>query len=286
MNLDNVTFPYPVLGINDDILPKPETPDVSLTADECNFFFKVELKYDNPDISSLVKDGYAEHVCEVVCASTKYRHCFKSDSGIFSKSDSVIFSITILRKFLAGKIVFTPTITVKRQIIGYFNSGFHPDYGKHRFNMEPGDILAAFARFEYNADIRYDKLKAVGSFMVIEETSDCLPNTLLDRDKIRLLLPTALYNQYKSNTLVRSNPDILHASIVLNSLTYALCRYEQYSDKKWAEVIKYRIDTEEELKEFRDTDSDEWRVDRLAQILLGKPYERLFNTLSQQIDIE
>lgn len=100
MNLDNVTFPYPVLGINDDILPKPETPDVSLTADEYYYYFKVELKYDNPDISSLVKKGYAEHVCEVVCASTKYRHCFKSNSGIFS--------IKISRKYLAGKIVFYP----------------------------------------------------------------------------------------------------------------------------------------------------------------------------------
>ena len=49
---------------------------------------------------------------------------------------------------------------------------------------------------------------------------------------------------------------------------------------------KYRIDTENELAEFRYTDSEEWRVDRLAQILLGKPYERLFNTLSQQNDGE
>ena len=108
--------------------------------------------------------------------------------------------------------------------------------------MEPGDILAAFDQISYNADIKYDKLKAVGSFMVIEETTDSLPNTLLDRDKIRLLLPTPLYNQYRNNPQVNSNPDILHASLVLNSLTYALCRYDQYSGKKWAEVIKYRID--------------------------------------------
>lgn len=278
MNLCNISFPYPVLGINDDILPSPDTPEVSLSADDYYYHFKIVLKYDNSEINRLVRLGFADHVCEVVCPATKYRRCFTSDDGNFS--------ISIPRKTLGGKIMFTPTVTVKRPIINYVNPGFHPDYTGHRFDMEPGDILAAFDQISYNADIKYDKLKAVGSFMVIEETSDSLPNTLLDRDKIRLLLPTALYNQYKSNPYVNSNPDILHASLVLNSLTYALCRYEQYSGKKWAEVIKYRIETEEELAEFRDTDSDEWRVDRLAQILLGKPYERLFNTLSQQNDGE
>lgn len=278
MNLSNISFPYPVLGINDDILPSPDTPVVSLSADDYYYHFNIVLKYDNSEINRLVRLGFADHVCEVVCPTTKYRRCFTSGDGSFS--------ISIPRKTLAGKIVFTPTVTVKRPIINYVNPGFHPDYTGHRFDMEPGDILAAFDQISYNADIKYDKLKAVGSFMVIEETSDSLPNTLLDRDKIRLLLPTALYNQYKSNPYVNSNPDILHASLVLNSLTYALCRFEQYSGKKWAEVIKYRIETEDELAEFRDTDSDEWRVDRLAQILLGKPYERLFNTLSQQNDGE
>lgn len=278
MNLSNISFPYPVLGINDDILPCPDTPDASFTADAFFYHFRIALKYDNPEIRRLIGLGFADHVCEVVCPATKFRRCFTSSDGTFS--------ISIPRKTLGGKITFTPTVTVKRTIINYVNPGFHPDYIDHRFDMEPGDILAAFDQISYNADIKYDKLKAVGSFMVIEETTDSLPNTLLDRDKIRLLLPTPLYNQYRNNPQVNSNPDILHASLVLNSLTYALCRYDQYSGKKWAEVIKYRIDTENELAEFRYTDSEEWRVDRLAQILLGKPYERLFNTLSQQNDGE
>lgn len=274
MNLNDVSLPYPVLGINDDITPCPKTPAVSLTVDEKSYHFTIELRYDNPDIKRLIVDGKAEHVCEVACPSTKFRKCFTSATETFI--------IDIPRKFVGGKIIFSPTVTVKKEILSYVNSGFHPDYQGHRFDMEPGDILATFGQLTYNADIKYDKLKAVGAFMVIEETEDNLPNTMLDRDKIRLLLPTELYNSYRNNPQVNSNPDILHASLVLNSLTYALCRYEQYKDRKWAEAIKYRIDTEDELKEFRETDSDEWRVDRLAQILLGRPYERLFNTLSQQ----
>lgn len=274
MNLDNVSFPYPVLGINDDIMPCPEPPEVSLAADDKFYHFKIVLRYDNVDISKLIETNYAEHVCEVVCSSTRFRKCYVCKDGHFE--------ISIPKRNLGGKIIFTPTVTVKKKIDNYVNSGFHLDYADHKFEMEPGDILAVFDQITYNADIKYDKLKAVGSFMVIEKTSDSLPNTLLDRDKIRLLLPTDLYNLYRSNPQVNSNPDILHASLVLNSLTYALCRYDQYSGKKWAEAIKYRIDTEDDLAEFRETDSEEWRVDRLAQILLGKPYERLFNALAQQ----
>lgn len=274
MNLNNISFPYPVLGINDDIMPRPETPTASISTDNQSYKFKIEVRYDNSDLRELIADGAAIHVCEVVCSATKLRKCYMSESGSFD--------IDIPRKTLGGKIIFSPTITAKRRILNYVNTGFHPDYVGHRFDMEPGDILAVFDQLSYNADIKYDKIKAVGTFMVIEETSDTLPNTLLDRDKIRLLLPSALYNQYRTNPHVNSNPDVLHASLVLNSLTYALCRYEQYSNKKWAEAIKYRIDTEDDLIEFRETSADEWRVDRLAQILLGKPYERLFNNLSQQ----
>ena len=274
MNLNNISLPYPVLGINDDILPVPEQPEAVITTDNLSFHFHVVLKYDNPDISNLIQLGYAIHVCEVACPSTKYRKCFTSENEILD--------ITIPRKAIGGKILFTPTVTVKQSISNYINSGFHPDYSGHKFDMEPGDILAVFGQLSYNADIEYDKLKAVGSFMVIEETDNSLPITMLDRDKIRLLLPTTLFEQYKNNPQVNSNPDILHASLVLNSLTLALCKFEDYKDKKWAEAIQYRIDTEPELEEFRDNDPDDWENDKLAQILLGRPYERLFRCLAQQ----
>ena len=136
-----------------------------------------------------------------------------------------------------------------------------------------------FSQFFYIADIKYDKLKAVGTFMEIVPTDDEWPSTILNKDKIELRLPRTLYEQYKSNPAVNSKADILHASVVLNSLTYALCRIEQYPEKKWAQTIDYRIKTEPELSEFKEQAPEDWRVDKLTQILLGKPYERLFNYL-------
>ena len=274
MNLNNITFPYPVLGSFDDILPIPAEPEVSISQDKKNYHFVVKLAYDNIEIERLVTDDYADYVCEVSCDMTRYRRCFKGKL--------LHFQIDIPRKSVAGRINFSCTITVKKSIKGYTNSGFHPDYSDHSFDMEPGDLLGILGQFYYYADIKYDKLKAVGTFMEITETEDAIPSTILDREKIELRLPTQLYRQYKDNPAVNSKADILHASLVLNSLIYALCRIENHSNRKWAEAIYFRIDTEPELAEFMDEQPDEWRVDKLAQLLLGKPYERMFNFLTKE----
>lgn len=274
MNLNNITFPYPVLGSYDDILPAPSRPEIEITQDKQSYFFNIKLGYNNAEIEDLVNEDYADYVCEVTCDMTKYRKCFNSKC--------LHFELCIPRRCVAGKINFACTITFKKDYQNYTNKGFHPDYLGHSFDMEPGDILGILGLFYYNADIKYDELKAFGTFMEINETDDILPSTILDKDKIDLRLPTVLYHQYKDNPAVNSKADVLHASVVLNSLMYALCRIDRHIGKKWADTIIYRIDTEQELEEFRDQDPEEWRVDKLAQLLLGKPYERLFNYLAKE----
>lgn len=271
MNLNNVSFPYPVLGSYDDILPTPEEPEVEVFQDKDFYHFVIELKYNNPDIRKLVENNYADYVCEVKCEMTRYVKCYVGKI--------LHFQIDIPRKNVAGRIVFSCTITVKRTIKDYINQGFHPDYYGHSFTMEPGDILGIFPQFYYVADIKYDKLKAVGTFMEIAETKDDIPKTILENDKIELLLPSELYQLYKNSPTVNSQSDILHSSLVMNALIYALCRIDRYINTKWAQTIMFRVDTEEELKNFREQNSDEWQVDILAHKLLGKPYNRLFNYL-------
>ena len=201
MNLNNVSFPYPVLGSYDDILPTPEEPEVEVFQDKDFYHFVIELKYNNPDIRKLVENNYADYVCEVKCEMTRYVKCYVGKI--------LHFQIDIPRKNVAGRIVFSCTITVKRTIKDYINQGFHPDYFGHSFTMEPGDILGIFPQFYYVADIKYDKLKAVGTFMEIAETKDDIPKTILENDKIELLLPSELYQLYKNSPTVNSQSDIL-----------------------------------------------------------------------------
>ena len=278
MNLNNITFPYPILGSYDDFESAPCKTDPDLKSDKENYYFDITLSYENDEIRKLVEDDFADYVCEVTCAVTRYRHCYKGKDSRFA--------ITVPRREVGEDIYFTCTIAAKKNIPNYSNSQFHPDYAGHSFNLEPGDLLAIFPQFKYTADIKYDKLKAVGTFMEIKMTEEKMPAIWLNKgDKIILDLPKELYEEYKNKPLINKKAEILHSSLVMNALIYALCNFEEHKNKKWARTILYRIETEEELAEFKGVDPDDWKADKLAYILLENPYERMFTYLLNQSQI-
>lgn len=275
MNLNSITFPYPILGSYDDFISAPCRMEPDLKTDKECYYFDIKLYYDNDEILQLVECDFAEYVCEVTCAVTRYRHCYKGKD--------MHFTITIPRREVGEDIYFTCTITAKKDIPNYSNSQFHPDYAGHSFNIEPGDLLAIFPQFKYTADIKYDKLKAVGTFMEIKMTEENLPAIWLNKgDKIILDLPKELYEAYEQKPLINKKAEILHSSLVMNALIYALCNFAEHKDRLWARTIIYRIQTEAELAEFNGTDPEDWKVDKLAYILLENPYERMFAYLLNQ----
>ena len=279
MKINDISLPYPVLGISDDVLPllkkdcvTIERPTMSATALQ----FRIHLKQKNKEISKYIRMGKAEYVCEINCARTFYRECYKQPSPDFE--------IEIPRKFVSGRIEFDTYVTVKSPIEQYHNSQFNSDYEGVYFDMEPGDVLAAFPPASYNLDIKYDKLYAAGSFMQIANSYDDNRPTWFDlsRDKIIIMLPPKMYKDYDER--IRAHRDfieIIHSSVVFNALVYALYHINksEYDGKLWSESLKYRVKTEPNLKEFDIT--DESRYFELAQALLEDPYQRLFNHLSE-----
>lgn len=271
MNLNNISLPYPVLGLSDDILPMlPEDAvKFELTADTRNYTFDIRLKFNNADIQSLIERQKAEYTCEYDCARTMMRHC--------QVESEPHFTIVIPRNAVNGRINFNCFVSVKKLICDYSNKGFNSDYEGSSFDMKPGDILVAFPQFHYDADIRYDKLQAAGSFMQIRE-SNLHDEVFFDisGNKIEILLPSTHYQLY-CNPLVKGAAEIIHSSLVLNALTYALMNIEEHEQTTWAKTIYYRIDTESgfsraELKEPS-------KIPGLAQRLLKDPYARLFNKI-------
>ena len=271
MNLSDISLPYPVLGINDDVtpvLPADAVTVVNGEDDKC-FTFSISLKYSNNDILRLVEQGSAVYTCEYECAKTMMRQCVKSPSPQFN--------ITIPRTAVAGKISVSCYVTVVKSIAGYVNRGFNDDYAGAAFDMEPGDILAAFPSFSYNADIDYAKLQAAGSFMMVRENkniTDILFN--IEEDKIMIELPPKHYEAY-CNDAVRGSAQTIHSSMVLNALTYALLNYKDHEEKLWARTIEYRLRTEEEFKGKDVNDLSDILV--IAQRLLKDPYMRMFDKL-------
>lgn len=276
MKLNNVSLPYPVLGISDDITPMlPDNAvEVNLKNDLNSYTFEIRLTFDNEEIKQLISSGKAQYTCEYECPRTMLRRC--------EKSAEPSFLITIPRKSLNARITFSCYVSVTKTISNYTNKGFNSDYDNASFNMEPGDILVAFPMFHYDVDIKYDKLQAAGSFMQIRE-KESLKEVFFDLtgDKIEILLPTPLYKLY-CNPLVKGAATIIHSSLVMNALTYALLSLrnnnpEEKDTRLWSRTILYRL-TNEEGYSLSDLD-DVSNIPCLAQRLLKDPYRRLFNSI-------
>ena len=61
MKRNNISYPYPVLGIGDDILPRPSITVEPIKADSKNYYVTVKVQMENNDISTLIKNGFAEY---------------------------------------------------------------------------------------------------------------------------------------------------------------------------------------------------------------------------------
>lgn len=275
MKNKDVCFPYPVLGVGDDVGPKPPIKaQISEESDE----YVINITFDmfNEDILKLIHNEYAVYVCEIDCPSTFYR-------DIFYPHDST-FEIRVKRRNVARRVNIDCTVTVTKSIKNYTNSQFHPDYQGFTFDLEPGDLLA-FVKMHYDADIKYDKLQSAGSFMTIVPGHDD-NNTVyyLRNSKIEIQLPQALYDDYKvSFSGPGKHASIFHSSIVLNALVYALLNYEdeEYGNTLWARTLKYRIELEPRLRVYADVleNKDPMKIMEFAQALLDNPYKRLLESM-------
>lgn len=273
MKFNDVTFPHPVLGLGDAISGIIElgTPEINSLQDV--YEVKVSYKYDNTDLKNLLNDNKAEFLCEVTCSNTLYRELFLSNKG------KIEFEIP--KKEVKGRVEFTCLLVTKETIVKYSNAEAHLDYSGYTFDLDKGDVLAYFGEFSFNADIKYEKLKAVSSFMEIVENED-LKYTYVDlkKNKIEIQLPSETYNIYRSDIISQEEKfaPVFHSSIVLNALLTALYNFEEHKDYLWAQAIDYRLKNEKQLKDINFDEKE--NIPEIAQMLLGNPFQRLLEGLN------
>lgn len=280
MKINNLSFPYPVLGIGDDVEPHPGIIGVDISKTARTFKFDVDLDMQNRDIITHINNGNAKYACEVECSGTLFRKCYFSEGPHLH--------IELDRTALAGRVTFQMSVVVIKPIKNYYNTNFHEDYIGYYFDLEPGDLLAFIGQFNYDADIKYDKLRSVGSFMQITEGKmEQMPKFDLGGDKINIKLPSDMYNQYKESILGNKQfSTIIHSSLVFNALVMALIYINENQETLWARTLQYRIDNSPELEPFRSTldSQDAEDVLKLAQVLLMNPYKRMFESFRGMMD--
>jgi hypothetical protein len=271
MKFDEFTFPHPILGVSDSI-QGDIVFDQNIISDENEYKISITHQMNNQDLNRMVKNQEAVFLCEVNCSSTLYRNVFKSYNPTID--------FTIKRKDVKGRIAFDCMLISDTHIAEYKNSHAHPDYDDYTFDIEKGDVLAYFGSFSFSADINYQKLKAVSSFMEVIDGGDIKTAIFdLDNPKISVKLPHDEYMIFAKSTIckeIKFTP-IIHSSIVLGALLYALANIFDYKERQWAQVVIHRVSTEEEFQHLNLEEGADLPV--ITQLLLGKPICRLLNGL-------
>ncbi len=279
MKFNDVSFPHPVLGVGDAVRSKISLPEPEILSEIDSYSITVNCLHDNADISELVSDGQAEYFCEATCSNTLFRQIFKSENGEIK--------FTIAKKDLKGKVFFTCALAAKIPLANYQNSKAHADYAGYNFELDEGDILAFFGEFSFNADINYEKLKAVSSFMEVVENKDEkaeFTHVDLNKSKIEVQLPSEDYKVFANDSISKEPKfaPVFHSSIVLNALLMALYSFETHKELLWAKVIDYRLKNE---KQFANISIEEKEnIPEIAQRLLGNPFRRLISELQVIVD--
>lgn len=272
MKIENVSFPYPVQGIGNDIESTSQW-QYTVDQDKVEYIIKVNVHLNNRSIEEYINKGKAEYICEIECASTFMRRCECSKDGRFD--------IRISKSDVAREVTLELSVVVKEDIDKYINTQLNPIFADYEIRLEPGDLLAYIGKGSFSADIVYEKLNKVSTFMIIREGSQVSQTEInLNADKIEILIPSEMYKHYieeiKGSSIYSA---IIHGSLVYNALLHALNNITAHSDTLWARCIMAKIEREADIAKLNIDPTDEEdreEFPKLAQALLGDPFKRLF----------
>ena len=274
MKIENVAFPYPVLGVGNGITSFPNG-HFRVTQDNSDYSVDIDIQLNNESIEDYVKHDFADYICEIECTSTFMRKCERSKDGHFN--------IRLSKSEVARDVTLEVSVVVKKDIENYSNTQLNPIFEGYQISLEPGDLLAYIGKDKFCADIVYETLKRIDTFMNIreDETISQTEVVLDSKDgKIEILIPSTMYKHYKEEIKGSSiYAAIIHGSLVFNALLCALYNIDTYPDKLWARCIKARIERDPEIAKLDIDPSDEddkEQLPKLAQALLGDPFGRLF----------
>ena len=74
MKIENVAFPYPVLGIGNDITSN-FTWHYSVDQNNYEYLITIDIQLNNKSIEDYIKYDLADYICEIECTSTIIRKC-------------------------------------------------------------------------------------------------------------------------------------------------------------------------------------------------------------------
>lgn len=274
MQINNVSFPHPVLGLNDDFVGENYLAEIEIAPTKSVMKFKIHHKVDDKTIVNLISDKKISYCVEINCPSTFYRESFLSDSSLQE--------FEISQELLRGKFYITFYISSNLDYLEYNNEKFNPEYKGERFEIYKGDVIAYGGNTTFTAIKDWNALKSLKTYMTIQGGSETdYMEVILGPEKITIQITDAEFDKYKNIINYEDIPTIIHSSIVYPALLYTLhqisSNQEREEGKEWYEFLKFKRDNDERLKKFEWPPQVEDEMIRFAQELIGLPVKRMIN---------
>lgn len=274
-------FPHPVDGIGHGFKESVGLEDFKLGInldDSENLVFYIQLITKGKYVKELIKRQEVEFLAEFDCEYTFFR---MSKSSIERE-----FTFVIPRKSVYHELTFSCSIVVKDKLDYQDPYGEWSDDFKEveSFQLKKGDPIVIYPERVFPLDLKFEKLYAAGSFIQVDKTDK--PSSWIDinDEKIVIMLPNKTYKMFEELHRDRQFATIFQASFIMNALAEALMHIHEdiYKNKLWARAICQRVNTEKNLKEYREVIEEQGskqRVYELAQAILDDPYSRLLLSL-------
>lgn len=231
MKAKNISYPYPVLGNDDDVEGKLDASFKHMLKRD-NIVLKSRFSLQNKTLEKLIKERKAIYTVEIECPSTFYRKLFST----YEPEADFVLPSTVVREHVSVGFFIRATETMPK----YEIVGCHPDYEGFKFDVGPGDVLALGGYTSFIAEKDFDPMQpAVSSLIAIKQgTKDAGPMEIdYSQNKIFIKLSRKdhkNYSQIKNRTTIAG---VLHSSIVLPVLTDAIrlvvANDEETQDRHW-----------------------------------------------------
>lgn len=275
MKAKNISYPYPVLGNDDDVVGKFDASFKHMLKRD-NIVLKSRFSLKNKTLENLIKQKKATYTVEIECPSTFYRKLYSTSE---SEADFTLLS-TVVREHVSVGFFVRAT----ERIAKYEVTGCHPDYEGFVFDVGPGDVLALGGYTSFIAEKDFDPMQpAVSSLIAIKQGAkeDGLMEIDYAQDKIFIKLSHKDHKNYSQIKGRATISGVLHSSIVLPVLADAIRLVEneddEIKDRHWFRRLQVIL---------RQQDLEGQDAITSAQKILRGPIERCLSGLVESAEAD
>ena len=220
MRAKNRLFNHPVLTVyNDDFIEGIFDLDViETTINEFSIHVKIHFSLIEPTIERLFENNQVVFAVLIECPKTTERFYYE-----FNDYD---IDIDIPNAKLSDFIRIQSFVISTQLIEGYHSSAFNELFEDTYFLIKPKTILAYSTEIKAKLNFENNNISSIQSIFKIIKKIDFKDDDIQvekESDFLQIYISERRYNEYMQiKKLTKLNPEIMHATLIIPTLTYVL----------------------------------------------------------------